>query len=447
MQFMDKYKIQASIDDSISILDSAPIRIDLIEELNIVQLANRILIAHLATERGLKALIKQSRPYEEVHSLSKLYKDLSECSTDYADFLSRAFCDAVEFYGYNVNFKGLRHFRSLQDYLSKVGGEEAFELIRYWAIGEKPSGENPLRLISPPIHRELLCALSCLFLRNSRQTVSDRVEAAVNHAMFLGRHLGWSKDDIEKRDSVNWYQNWLYNEHPNCRSALLVAYRNNFVVKKEDEFITQTLLNAFNELRQSKDPAVQYYATKCSYLPKGSQQRHRDATPVVELNERKNRGTVETPAGTCLGLINRYADGAWGITPVEAGSGGVVDVAEAQADAKWYLVNRLTSKATVTVNGAARKLRIVGKPQIPADSEWTSDSETVLKQMTRGTTIKLEFWDGNHSLQPGDEVAIEVPSKEFPTIASCYEGSMASVEGQNVTIEGNEYLKERCENP
>ena len=249
-----------------------------------------------------------------------------------------------------------------------------------------------------------------------------------------------------KRDSVKWYRNWLYKEQPNRRSALFSAYRQNFVVKKDDEFITQILRDAFNELRQSRDPAVQYFARKCSYLPEGSQQRHRDSMPVVELNEKNNRGKVETPAGTSLGLISRYADGAWGITPVEAGSGGEVETAEAQADAKWYLVNRLTSKATITVNGVARKLRIVGKPRIPVDFEWTSDSETELKQMIQGKTIELEFWDYDHGMQSGDDIAVVVPFSEHPTVACCYEGSVTSVEGQNVTIEGNDYLKEISEN-
>ena len=198
MDIMDEYKIQASIDDVINILDSAPIKLDLIEELNIVQLANRIPIAHLAIERGLKALIKRSKRCVWGHSLTKLYKDLRQCNSESADYLSEAFCNAVEFYGYNVNYQGFGHFRSLQDYFSQVGGEKTFELLRYWAIGETPKGKNPIGLISPPIHRELLCALSCLFLRDSRQTVSDRVEATVNHAMFMGRHIAWSTDDTNE---------------------------------------------------------------------------------------------------------------------------------------------------------------------------------------------------------------------------------------------------------
>ena len=400
---------------------------------------------HLAVERGLKALIAQSKPYEKGHSLAKLYRDLRECNSEYADFLNRAFCDAVEFYGYNVNFKGFGHFRSLQDYLSKVGGEETFKLLRYWAIGEKPRGESPFGLISPPIHRELLCALSCLFLRNSRQTVSDRVEAEVTHAMNQERHIHWSTDDTKKRDSVYWYRNWLYEAHSTRRSALKEAKQQDFAIKRDDEIVTETLRDAYDELRQSSDPAVQYYIGTCSYLQRGSQPRDRDATPALELNDRGNQGTVKTPAGQCLGVITRYADGAWGIRPEEPGQGGVTAIAEAQADAKHYLVNSLTERVAVTVNGIARELRIVGEPHLPKDSEWTADVEDLKDFFSRTEPIEVVFWDKEHGLQLDDDIVIVIPSRETLSIATCYEGSVTQVADQMVKMEGTEVVRQVSE--
>ena len=133
----------------------------------IVQLTNRMPTAHLAIERGLKALIADvGGTTEPIHSLNKLYRDLWKYDKDSADFLAEAFGDAVGFFGYDVNAKGFGHFRSLGDYLSKVGTEKAFDALRYWAIGEPPKGENPIPYISPPIHRELLRAVWCLFFGN-----------------------------------------------------------------------------------------------------------------------------------------------------------------------------------------------------------------------------------------------------------------------------------------
>ena len=56
---MKQYKIEESIRDVIRILDLAPIQVDMIGEKNLAQLTNRVPIAHLAIERGLKALISQ----------------------------------------------------------------------------------------------------------------------------------------------------------------------------------------------------------------------------------------------------------------------------------------------------------------------------------------------------------------------------------------------------
>ena len=98
--------------------------------------------------------------------------------------MSEAFDDAVAFFGYNVNAKGFSQFRSLETYLSRVGTDKAFEALRYWALGEKGEGDSPIPYISPPVHRELLCALSWLFLTEQRQTVSERVDLEVEQAMF-----------------------------------------------------------------------------------------------------------------------------------------------------------------------------------------------------------------------------------------------------------------------
>ena len=70
MDTIERYKIQQSIKDVIDILDSAPIRPDMVDETNLVQLTNRIPIAHLAIERGLKALITETgSTAEHTHAL------------------------------------------------------------------------------------------------------------------------------------------------------------------------------------------------------------------------------------------------------------------------------------------------------------------------------------------------------------------------------------------
>ena len=431
MDTMERYKIQASIKDVIAILDSVPIRRDLIPEANVVQLTNRMADAHLAIERGLKALIKDIGGTPEcIHALNKLYRDLGKCDQRSANYLAKAFGDAVEFFGYNLNVKGFGHFRSLDDYLAKVGTEEAFEEFRYWAIGETRIGESAIANISPPVHRELLRALWCLFLPGVRETVSQRVEREVAEAMFRRRHLYYGSDDEGKEYSVRQYKNWLFKEHHTCCSALEEAVKQGFTIKEGDEFVSQTLREAYNDLRQSKDPAVQYYIGKLSYLPKGSQWQNPEANPrMTWSNKAKTAGLVETPAGTCLGFIEKYADGGWGIEPMEEGLAQVTDIAESAADARHYLVNRLTKQVTVTVEGKPRQMRIVSEHDffLPRDPRWTSDIENA---------YEVEFWDDNHGLHPDEQISIELLPEEGRRSGCILEGTVTAVSEQKVSITG-----------
>ena len=437
MNTMDRYKIQGSIKDAISIIDSAPIHRDLVPETNAVQLTNRVPISHLAIERGLKVLIDNAGGnWDRIHSLNRLYRDLRNCDATSADYLDKAFEDAVKFFGYNVKVKGFGHLCSLEDYLSKTGTENAFNALRYWAIGQS-SKENPIPYISPLVHRELLCALWCLFLPNRRETVSDRVEGVVERAMTNPSCLAWNDNDTNRKNSIQWYLNWLLKTHTSRRSALKEAVDKDFAIT-DDEFVSQTLRDAFDDLRQSKDPAVQYYIRTLTYLPEGSQRRNSDAIPEVEWY-RKDRtsGSVLTSAGTCLGFIEMYADGAWGITPLEGGLVQVADIAKSMADAKHYLVNRLTRQVTVTVNGKSKQLRIVSEHDffLPHNPSWTLDIED--------SAYELEFWDANHGLRPGEEVLMKLQSEAVPDSVSVLEGTVTKVEEQKVSVTGTDFLTSR----
>ena len=432
METMEEYKIEESIRDTIRILDSAEIRPDLILETNIVQITNRAPIAHLGIERGIKAAITEAGgKFDPKHSLNELYKALKDVNQEAADYLAEAFEDAVKFFGYRVKENGFGHFRSLDDYLSKVGTEKVFRAFRYWAIGEPL--HRGIRLVSLQIHRELLEALSCLFRSGRRERVSDRVEQEVKHAMFMRRHISWSSGDTAKELSVRQYKNWLFDEHDTCREALKEAVRKGFNVK-DDEFISQTLKEAYQELSQSEDPAVRYFIDTLTYLPKGSQRRHRNARPEVEwLDRGKRNGKVVTPAGTALGFINKYSNGAWGIDPMAA---QVTDIAEELADARYYLVNRRTKQVTVTVQGVSKKLRIISGrnfliPDLPHDKI--------------GGTLKytLEFWDWEHGLYDGDAIGVELPLATSPGYSDMLEGNVVGVSCQTVSIEGVEHFRRR----
>ena len=435
MDTMERLKFQYSMKDAIAILDSAPIHRDLIPEVNLIQLTNRAHPAHLAIEKGIKARIADAgNTPDKTHGLNRLYGDLSKCDKASADFLSVAFQDAVKFFGYKVNTTGFRHFRSLEDYLTKVGTKKVFEELRYWEIEESPKGQSHIQYISLPVHRELLCALSNLVMRRVRETVSARVESEVMHAMFNRRSIVYMDGDTRMEQAVGWYKNWLFKTHITCRSALQEAVCLNFAVN-DDEFVTQTLRDAFNELRQSKDPAVRYYIGTLTDLPKGSQLRISDATPEVKWsNQHQTSGMVETPAGTPLGFIEKYADGRWLIEPLADDLDVEPATAKTDVVASRYLVNRLTREVTVTVNRQSKQLRIVGQRWFLPDSKWNSDAEHA------GMRYELDFWDATHGLLCGEEVSVELQLEGSDRHVEVLEGKVVEVADNRVSISGMSVL-------
>ena len=446
MDIREEYIIRESINDVIRILDSAEVRPDFSSDTVIVQVTNRAPIAHLAIERGLKALIvKGGGKLKRIHSLGELLETLDNHDNEAADFLRMAFADAVAFFNYNVNAKGFEHFQSLDSYLSEVGTKQAFQDLRYWAIGESTNGGDPIPSISLYIHREVLCALHCLFLRSYRDTVSARVERDVASKVAEIRKSSDTRVDRLTSESASSYANWLNRSRGEFRKALESAVRSDFKSEECDEFWSMNLRSAFKELGQSSDPAVRYFIGTCSYLPEGSQYKAPDANPKVVWNDQKNKGTVTTPAGNDLGFIQQYADGAWGIIPSEAGLVQTTAIAEALSDAKHYLVNRLTCHVRVTVNGRPKTVRIVGEPTSSAD--WTSETEDVLAENSSPETLVLEFWDIKHGLQVGDRVSLEIPSQGSPRYASFYDGSVTELAEQKVSMEGSKVLGLATEGP
>ena len=378
---------------------------------------------------------------EKIHGLDRLYRELKKCDQDSATFLAKAFQDAVSFFGYNVNAKGFGQFRSLDDYLSRVGTEKNFELLRYWAIGETPKGESPIQYISPPVHRELLAALGRLFFSGGSETVSERVEKEVTRAMFDGRHIMYKSDDTDKDNSVRWYGNWLLVEHPTRRSALESAVRQNFAVKAGDEFVAQTLRDAYADLSGSEDPAVLYFIHTLKYLPQGSQMRNPDAVSEVEwVNQEQTRGIVNTPAGTHLGFIEKYADGSWGITPLVDGAIRVSDITRTLTDAKNYLVNRLTMQVTATINGESRQLRILTDRALFSPAVFFPETGNPAGLPDYPPTYDLEFWHVGHGINPGDEISVEPLSDGNQGVSYVLEGTVVTVAEHKVSIAGTNRL-------
>ena len=437
MDAMDRLNNRQSIVDAIAIFDSAPIHLDLVPDGNIVQLTNRVPIAHLAIERGLKALIAEAKgSWEHTHGLNGLYRDLAKSDPESTTYLNVAFKDAVSFFGYNVNAKGNGYLRTLYDYLSMVGTEAAFEKFRSWVLGEFTKGDSSIRYIRPLLHREIMSALCCLFLPNSRETVSQRVEREVSKA--IEKKLSFIEGS-DKEKSVLWFIDLFKAGDFTPCDALEEASHSKFSFRDE-EFISLALREAYGDLQQSDDPAVQYFVRKLGYLPKGSQPPNPGVDPAVEwLNKAETRGKVSTPGGTCLGLIERYSDGGWGIKSIAEGLGQVADVANARKDAVNYLANRLTKQVTVTKDGQTKELRIVNE----RDSFLYRSGALSGGLSFRAPTYDLEFWDAEHGLHLGDVISVELQSDRSSNSVAVLEGTVSGVSDHKVSVVGTETFTPR----
>ena len=434
MDTMKTYKIRYSIRDVIGILDSAPMHRDMVYETNAVHLTNRLPIAHLAIERGLKSLLlragkspKQTRRIG--HSLDKLYRSLKDWDAESADFLDASFQDAVNFFGYDVNIEEFKLFQSLYDYFAQVGSNEHFEAMRYWVIEDSEDAETPIRLACSYTHREILCALHSLFGPH-RETVSERVEGEIWRALAHRTDLLLASEDAEKERSVEGCGEWL-KSHNSAGTALEEAVEKNFEIDADNPFAGQIVRAAHDDLQQTRDPAVRYYIGTLSYLPRNSQWSNAD--PKVEWRDSsERRGEVVTAAGTCLGFIEWYLNGAWGIEPLESGPAGTKAIAWSHEDASHFLVNRLTREAVITANGNSKNARLVTRENYIFNSGTrTSDVDDMEENHD------LEFWDSLHGLQVGDECNIECPLGDHPHAAEDFNGVVTTVSGQNVVVRGS----------
>ena len=307
--------------------------------------------------------------------------------------------------------------------------------MRYWAIGEPAKAESPFQYLSLPIHREILCALRFIILSRPR-TVSQRVELAVKHAMGQNSGLWYGDKEMEKADSVNWYLQWL-GEHSSFCDAFEDAAKCNFVIKDNDDYVNSIVFDAWQELRQSKDPAVQYFCYKQTYLQPGSQLANSDAIPEVSwINKEHTRAEINASSGRHLGIVDKLPDGAWAFRCLGSTSGSPFGAAVVLKDAKNYMVNTLTFLVDVRVAENTRQLRIFGRCDRFPEPDLSNHFDNPVDSITLIEAYQLEFWDKGHGLSVGNDLAVFPASELGQEFITVLQGKVTSVSEQNVTVEG-----------
>ncbi len=433
---MEEFAVQFSIGDALQILDDSPLRPDIPTQTTLVQITNRVPTAHLAIERGLKFLIKKhGGEFDKHHDLHKHLRQLRKFDPSAVAFLERVFDDTTTFYGLNPNHSDLGHIRSLNDYLATVGTAKAFDRMRYWELN--PEREEPLfRKIWPTIHREILLAISKLYVSNPSEgeTITGRVEQMVHDALFPTEQLGYSPGS-DHEATVRRYIDWILS-HASRQEALTQAFQLDFAIG--DKFMNKMVSQAYQSLTQSPDPATRFLISRIDVLPT----QPRDVMPLIEWSDpqKEQPGKVLTPAGTILGYVQRTPDGIWHIFPLRVGTVSKFVRAQSQTDARCYLAQLLSDTCTIKVNDETRTIRVVGEPPYRVTKNHGRSRDSTDSVDSIPWTHKLDCWEKNHGIEPGDKIRVELPNRDEHHIIHAIEGQVTRINGTELFIEGIDIL-------
>ena len=429
--------IRHSVEDVIHILENEPVKADMVPEVTVVQVMNRVSIAHLSIERALKFLISKAGGTEQAtHDLRNRYQELHKHDPVSAEFLDGTFEAAVGHYRFNPNAANMTHLKTLEMYLEIAGSDQAFQDIRYWELTQSPD-ELPLRRVYLSIHIELLHGLSEILLEPVRpkKTVAERVERAVKDAMWPAADLAY-RAGTPKELSVHSYIEWRQG-FSTWSEALADAVQKGF--NMGDDFLAEIVTNAYRTLLEAADPAVRYFASTLDVLP----HQPRDVVPCVEWlgPEKYQKGSVKTPSGKVLGYIGRGLDGLWSIKPSPNRLGIGSAKARSQTDARCYLAILLTRPAKVTVGGEDRSFRIVEEEyNIFQKNYRQNDWPIELTGDDKTWTHKVTLWDRHHGIEVNEEVRIEVRSGELERSVRIFEGTVTQVAESAVYLSGRDFF-------
>ena len=436
---MQRAVIRYSVTDVIRILENEPVQPDMVTELTVAQLMNRVSMAHLSIERAMKFLITEAGgTFAWNHDLPSRLKELRPHDPESTRFLEKAFEDAVRHYRYDTNASHMEHLKSLGDYLKATASDKHFKQdIRYWELGQSKD-KILIRKISLHLHLELLHALRELLLpsKEPKDTVSVRVEKTVQDAMFPTDEMSYIPD-TDKETSVKSYIEWLEG-FGGFGDAIEKAFREG--VTDGDDFMLDILSKAYQELANSTDPAVRYLAETLTVLP----EQPKDVIPCVEWwgPEKCQACGVSTPGGYDLGFILRRPDGLWDIEPSTDGAGVESAIAETHTDALCYLADMLTRTTRVIINGDERNLRIVGEERyLFRKGHYRSADRHRDVTQTQQATYQVEFWDDQHGITDNDSVKLEVPSRKLEGAVDILQGTVTGVAAQTISISGFESIR------
>lgn len=417
-----KAGVAQSLVETLKMVDAVPLSNDLMWEYAFPPYALKASALHSALEWGMKALNPSFDPDDKKYHTHDLAKVYTQMPSDVQGKLHTAFGDAVSFYGFPAARKQWFYLTDLGTYLRETGSEKQFALYRYWALEKKEEcfiGQQAILFLN----RELVRFISDVLTGFGKAeggpfTVSAEVENAIGETLLRWRYQplpqryyadleGWKADD----DALTL---WLQG-YSSCLLALKDAYGHNFDVVNAQG--NNVLRNTYKDLAATTDyrvkpaltHALQTFRAKSSYC-----QVSPPAT--VEVYQSGRSGSIKTPAGSQLGLIEERYDGLWYVRSFDNMNRG--DIAKSQSDAVGLLVDAGTQLVSVSVRSE------------PAQEKRVRFHTSIF----RSGNSKCEFWDLDHGILPGDVITLVIPVENHNGIARQVDGTVKSVDAHVVTI-------------
>lgn len=426
---MERACMELSIEDVLETFDNTPVPNEMIGWIQTKYICTRASALHLEIEIAWRKLLDAAELAEDEirkkqHNLEYYYKKLVANDPESAEFLERAFKDAVDFYGIQTRVDGLRHCDSLEKYLHKTATGKRFNDMRYWLLTNKSLDDADYESINGvflDLHREILVSTHEMFLGNADytpQAVTERLDMQIRRDLLSSintvvnaHNLTCTRIDVEE-----FYRRFATNP----MDSLKEAFDRNFELEsafesKAAKHLYVKLLNGERTIgRYDMDAVPLRYFLRSFELVSGLSERPGASVACEWIGDSKTKALLHplNRPDEFLGEIHKYTNGSFGVTLAMNGLLRESARAKSCEQALRYVAHAMSEDVYLQINNGPFEVHVALKEDygsvFRSKGEWVgvgADSSPV-------TSCTISFWNSIDSLNLDDHVKAIHNSKE-----------------------------------
>lgn len=453
---MEKACMELSIEDVVETFDNTPVPNEMIGWIQTKYICTRASNLHLEIEVAWRKLLSVAGLAEDEirkkqHDLEYYYRKLVANYPKAAEFLERAFKDAVDFYGVQTRVDGLRHCASLEKYLHETATGKHFNAMRYWLLANKrleDADYASIKGVFLDLHREILVSTREMFIGNADytpQTVTEHLDMQIRHDLLSSintvvnaHNLTCTRIDVEE-----FYKRFAINPMDSLKEAFDKNF--GFDNRLESES-TKHLYHAMLESRRGVghydlyDVPLRYFLRSFE-LVSGLSERLGAPVACEWIGDGKTKALLHplNRPDEFLGEIHKYTNGSFGVTLAMNGLHRESARAKSCEQALRYVSDAMSEDVYLQINNAPFELHVALKDGygrvFRSEVEWVAGNVAGLPERT-----VISFWNSIDSLKLGEHVqAISEFAGEACTV---FEGTVEwlSEDNTEVKLKGHELL-------